>query len=125
MAEHLNTLRAIEAPVVVHPAPHHRVGEASKVLQALVIPGGRHPPLADGLAYRPGGLGADRRQETNEKLSPPVLRSSRLEGIPEEIERDILVRSPSVSVLAVDDLRLHWMKLQTALCKACPDGFQH
>jgi hypothetical protein len=29
MAEHLNALRAIEALVVVHPAPHHRVGEAS------------------------------------------------------------------------------------------------
>src|SRR5215831_8260692 len=56
MPEHLNALRAIEPPVVIQPAPHHRVGEARQVLQALVIPGGRHPPFADGLAYRLGGL---------------------------------------------------------------------
>src|SRR5262249_22278739 len=28
MPEHLNALRAIEPPVVIQPAPHHRVGEA-------------------------------------------------------------------------------------------------
>src|SRR5215471_462239 len=48
MPEHLNALRAVEPPVVVQPAPHHRVGESRQILQALVIPGGRHPPVADG-----------------------------------------------------------------------------
>src|SRR5215831_3834484 len=109
MPEHLNALRAIEPPVVVQPAPHHRVGESRQILQALVIPGGRHPPVADGLAYRLGGLGTDRRQETYEKLSPPVLCSSRVEGVPEEVELDILIRSPAVIITAVDDLGLCWM----------------
>src|SRR5215469_2526134 len=109
MPEHLNALRAIEPPVVVQPAPHHGVGEARQILQALVVPGGRHPPVADGLAYHRGGLGADRRQETYEKLSPPVLCSSRVEGVPEEVELDILIRSPAVIITAVDDLGLCWM----------------
>src|SRR5215467_298509 len=109
MPEHLNALRAVEPPVVVQPAPYHRVGEARQVLQALVIPSGRHPPFADGLTYRLGGLGADRRQEIYEKLPPPVLRSSRMEGVPEEVELDILVRSPAVIIPAVHDLGLCWM----------------
>src|SRR6516162_6634136 len=50
VAEHLETLRAIEPPVVVQQAPHHRIGEARQILQALVIPGGCHPPVANGLA---------------------------------------------------------------------------
>src|SRR5262249_33440745 len=109
MPEHLNALRAIEPPVVVQPAPHHRVGEPRQILQALVVPGGRHPPVADGLAYRRGGLGADRRQETYEKLSPTGLCSARVERVPEEVELDILVRSPAVIIPAVDDLGLCWM----------------
>src|SRR5262245_34143269 len=86
MPEHLNALRAIEPPVVVQPAPHHRVGKSRQVLQALVIPGGRHPPVADGLTYPLGGLGTDGRQETDEELSPPVLRSSRVEGASRPVE---------------------------------------
>src|SRR5262249_30537697 len=117
MAEHLDTLRAVKPPVVVQPAPHHRVGESRQILQALVIPGGRHPPTADGLADPLGGLGTDRRQETNKEVSPPVLRSSGVEGIAEEIELDIFVFLRPVIILAVNDLGLRCMKLQTALCK--------
>src|SRR5262245_35260332 len=122
MAEHLNALRAIEPPVVIQPAPHHWVAEVRQILQALVVPGGCHSPSADGLADLLGRLGADRRQETNEELSPPVLRSSRLEGVAKEVERVVLVFPWPVIVLAVNDLGLRWMKLQTAFCKARPDG---
>src|SRR5262245_41512768 len=125
VAEHLNALRAIEPPVVVQPAPHHRVSEVRQILQALVIPGGCHSPSADGLADLLGGLCANRRQEIDKELSPPVLCSSRVEGIAEEVELDILVPAPAFSALAVNDLGLRWMKLQTAFCKACPDGFKH
>src|SRR4051794_33372075 len=97
VAEHLNAPRAIEPPVGVQPALHHRVRKASQILQALVVPGGRHPPVADGLpdrrrslgADRRPELGADRRQEADEVASPPVLRPSRLEGVAEEVERDV------------------------------------
>src|SRR3954469_12854277 len=103
VAEHLNAPRAIEPPVVVQPAPHHRVYKASQILQALVIPGGRHPPAADGLPDRRRGHGADRRQEADEVSPPPVLRPSRLEGVAEEVERDVFILTRPVVVLAVDD----------------------
>src|SRR5215475_4719317 len=109
MPEHLNALRAVEPPVVVQPAPHHRVGESRQILQALVIPGGRHPPITDGLANPLGGLGTDRRQEIDKELSPPVLCSSRVEGVPEEVELNTFVSSPAVIIPAVDDLGLRWM----------------
>src|SRR3982751_1421671 len=120
-AEHLNAPRAIEPPVVVQPAPHHRVRKASQILQALVIPGGRHPPVADGLPDRRRGLGADRRQEAHEVSPPPVLRPSRLEGVAEEVERDVFVLPRPVVVLAVDDPGLRGMKLQTAVRQTTPD----
>src|SRR4051812_18645604 len=124
-AEHLNAPRAIEPPVVVQPAPHHRVRKASQTLQALVVPGGRHPPAADGLPDRRRGLGADRRQEADEVSPPPVLRPSRLEGVAEEVERDVFILPRPVVVLAVDDPGLRGMKLQTAFRQATPDRLQH
>src|SRR3954463_15527020 len=125
VTEHLNAPRAIEPPVVVQPAPHHRVHKASQILQALVVPGGRHPPAADGLPDRRRGLGADRRQEADEVSPPPVFRPSRLEGVAEEVERDVFVLPRPVVVLAVDDPGLRGMKLQTAVRQTTPDGLQH
>src|SRR4051812_48417181 len=125
VSEHLNAPRAIEPPVVVQPAPHYRVRKASQILQALVVPGGRHPPVADGLPDRRRGLGADRRQEADEVSPPPVLRPSRLEGVAEEVERDVFVPPRPVVVLAVDNLGLRGMKLQTALRETTPDRLQH
>src|SRR3954462_11919238 len=125
VTEHLNAPRAIEPPVVVQPAPHHRVHKASQILQALVVPGGRHPPVADGLPDRRRGLGADRRQEAHEVSPPPVLRPSRLEGVAEEVERDVFILPRPVAVLAVDDPGLRGMKLQTALRETTPDRLQH
>src|SRR5208337_3444185 len=61
VTEHLNALRAVKPPVVVHPSPHRRIGQASQILQTLVVPGGRHSSLANGLPDRLGGLVADRR----------------------------------------------------------------
>src|SRR4030065_166811 len=45
MAEHLNTTGAIEPPVVVHPATHHRVDEPRQILQTLVAPAVADPSL--------------------------------------------------------------------------------
>src|SRR5262249_32985567 len=106
MTEHLNALRAIEPPVVIHPAPHHRVHEASQVLQLLVVSGGRHPPLANSFPDRVGGLGGVRRQETNKVPPPRVLRASRLERIPKEVELDLIVLPRPTVILAEDDLVL-------------------
>src|SRR5262249_11516270 len=103
---HLNALRAVEPPVVIHPAPHHRIHKPSQVLQLVVVSGGGHPPLANGFPDRLGGLGADRRQETHKVASPPVPRASRLERISQEVELDLIVLPRPVVILAVDDLGL-------------------
>ena len=65
VTEHLNALRAVKPPIVVHPSPHRRVGQASQILQTLIVPGGRHSPLANGLPDRLGGLVADRLWRDN------------------------------------------------------------
>src|SRR5207244_8873680 len=76
-------------------------------------------------ADRLGCRGTDRRQKAHEELSPAVLRPSRLEGVPEEVERNILKFPGPVIVLAIHNPGLHRMKLQTARCKSTPDGIQH
>src|SRR5262245_19120774 len=125
VAKYLNTLRPIEAAVVVHPAAHRRVDEPRQIFQLLVVPGGRHPPLADGRADRRGCFGADRRQEAHKELPPAILGTPRLEGVPEEIELDVFGLPRPVVILAVDNPGLHWVKLQTALLEPTPDGAQH
>ena len=76
---HLNALRAIEAPVGVHPAAHRRINQAGHFLQRLVVSGGRQPPRTNGASHLPGSLIADVRQKADEvaplaALGPPVLK---------------------------------------------------
>src|SRR6185295_10231406 len=77
MPQDLEKLRPVKPTVVVLPAPHRRVECSSQIFQALVVPGRCHPPFADGLPDRLGGLGADRWQEAHEELPPAILRPSR------------------------------------------------
>src|SRR6185295_10224373 len=125
MAEDLNAPRPIELAVVVHPATHRRIDEPSQVLQALIVPGRRQPPLADGCSDRFGGLDADRWQEAHERLAPAILGPTRLEGVAQEVERYVLVLPTPIVVLAIHDPGLRGMKLQTALDEPIPDGLQH
>src|SRR5262245_34861096 len=125
MPQDLEELRPVEPAVVVRPAPHRRDECLRQIFQALVVPGRCHPPSADGLPARLGGLGADRWQEAHEELPPAILRPSRLEGITEEVERDVLALSSSIVILAVDDPGLLRMKLQTALLEAITDRFEY
>src|SRR4029079_3321605 len=111
--------------VVVHPATYRRIDEPRQILQALIVPGGRHPPLPDGGTNRLGRLGADRREEAHEVLPPMILCPSRLEGIAQEVERYVLVLPAPIIILTVDDPGLHGMKLQTTLLEPIPDGLQH
>jgi hypothetical protein len=115
MTKDLEKLRSVKPTVVVHSAPHRRVECSSQIFQLLIVPGRCHPPFPDGFPDRPGGLGADRRQETHKVVPPAILCASRLEGVAKKIKRDVLAVSSSIVVLAVDDLGLRRMKLQTAL----------
>src|SRR5213594_3901505 len=91
MAKDLNTPRPVEPPVVVHPATHSRIDETRKIFQALVIPGGSHPPFADRPPDLLGRLRADRRQKAHEELPVAILCSPRLEGVAQEVERYLFV----------------------------------
>src|SRR5215475_12083519 len=103
MPQDLEELRPVEPAVVVRPAPHRRVECSSQTFQALVVPGRCHPPFANGLPDRFGGPGADRWQEAHEEFPVAILRPSRLEGVAEEVERDMLAVSSSIVILALDD----------------------
>src|SRR5262249_44046327 len=59
------------------------------------------------------------------ELPPAILRPSRLKGVAEEVERDALVLSSPIVVLAVNDPGLRRMKLQTALLEPIADRFEH
>ena len=87
MAKDVNTLRPVEAAVVVPPTTYHGVDELREVLQALVVPSGGQTPLTNGGANRVGGLCTDGRKEANEAFPLAILGPTRLEGVPEEIKR--------------------------------------
>src|SRR6266542_3554731 len=120
-----HTLRSIKPTVVVDPATYRWIDEPRQILQALVVPVGRHPPFANGGSDRLGGLSADRGKKAHEELSPAILRPPRLKGVAQEVERNMFVLPTPIIVLAVDDPGLHRMKLQTALRKPISDGCQH
>ena len=61
-----------------------------------------------------------------ERFGPTViLCPSRLEGIAQEVELDLLVLPAPIVIFAVNDPGLRWMKLQSALRQPIPDGLQH
>ena len=86
MTKDLLPLRAGEPTVVVRPAPHYRVYELREAFQAPIVPGRRHSPLTDGLAYGLRGLGAHRRNKAHEELPMATMDQSssrEVQGMPE------------------------------------------
>src|SRR5262249_41051237 len=71
------------------------------------------------------GLRTDGREEAHKALPLAILGQTRLEGVPQEVERHVRIFSGPALSLAVDNPSLHWMKLQTALLKAPTDSLQH
>src|SRR5436853_1512213 len=67
---------------------------------------------------------ADRRQEADEVSPPPVLRPSRLEGVAEEVERDVLIRPRPVVILAVNNPDRKSTRLNFSHLGITYDGFR-
>src|ERR1035441_8552926 len=65
------------------------------------------------------------RAEVDEVPAEPILRSPRLKTIAQKIELLVRVSPPPVVILAIDDLRLHRMKLQPAFLHAHGDRYPH
>src|SRR3954453_20671494 len=125
MPEDRGERRPVKPAIVVHPPLHRRIDKPRDLLQRLVVPGGGQPPTADRLLDRCGGLVTDRRQEAYEELPPPILGPPGPKGGAEKVELDVLMLAPPIIVLAVHDLGLLRMKLQTALLQTLPDRSEH
>src|ERR1019366_5284296 len=72
-------------------------------------------PASNLLANRLPRFVGNGRAEVDEVLAETILRSPRLKTITQKIELLVRVSPPPVIILAIDDLRLLWMKLQPAL----------
>ena len=102
-------LRPVVPAVVVHPPGDDGVQPFRQVVQRQVgAP--VDPQLAEPVAFGFERLGTDRRQERGEAHPVLVARLPWPEGEPEEGEAGVLVLSPTVAVLAIDDLRLVGVK---------------
>src|SRR3954468_6459285 len=123
--EHRSERRPVEPAVVVRPPPYRRIHKPRDLLQRLVVPGGGQPPTADRLSGRLGGLVTDRRDEAHKELPPSILGPPGPKGVAKEVEPDVLMLAPPVVVLAVHDLGLLRVKLETALLQSSPDRFEH
>src|SRR5487761_122995 len=71
-------------------------------------------PASNLLADRFPRLVGNGRAEVDEVLAEPILRSSRLKSIAPKVELRVRVSPPPVITLAIDNLRLHRMKLPPA-----------
>src|SRR5664280_2249275 len=90
----------VEAPIEVDPPLHDAVEHQCQIVEGLVTAPG-DVPGTDLPTHRRDHVLADRREETHEMLSPPVLGQPRTKRVPQERERrDLMIVTP-VRVLAV------------------------
>src|SRR4051794_16832136 len=125
MPEDRGQRRPVEPTVVIRPPPYRGIHKPRDLLQRLIVPGGGQPPTSDRLPDRFGGLVADRREEAHEELPPSIPGPPGPKGVAEEVELDVLMLAPPVIVLAVHDLGLLRVKLETALLQTSPDRLEH
>ena len=125
LAERQGECRPVEPAIVIHPPLHGRIDKPRDLLQGLIVPGGGQPPTPDRLLDRCGGLVAHRRQKAHKGLSVTILGPPGPNGVTEKVELDVLMLAPPIIVLAVHDLGLLRMKLQSALLQALSDRCEH
>src|ERR1700678_1064609 len=75
-------------------------------------------PAANLLADRFPRFVGNGRAEVDAVLAEPILRSPGLKTVAQKIELLVRVSPPPVIILAIDNLRLHRMKLQPAFLHA-------
>ena len=105
--------RGVESTVVVHPSADHRVKHPREVVNRFVALQ-LQPPTTHLLAQRFRGGRGDGRCEVGEESAIPIVTTSGAERITQKVELDVLVLLLPMNILAVDDMRLIGMKLQTA-----------
>jgi hypothetical protein len=106
--------RLIETAVVLYPPSNNRVEHTSYVVERFVTsivegPAPERPThgFSSSIAYR--------GSEVNEVFTPTILGPPGTKRVPQEVKLLVAVVTAPVIILAVDDLRLLRMKLQTAV----------
>jgi len=64
----------------------------------------------------------DGRTETAEELSLTIDGCPRSKRVPQKVELLVRMGPLSIRILAIDDLGLLWMQLQSALLEPCGDA---
>src|SRR4051812_34580315 len=105
--------RRVESTVVVHPSADHRVKHPREVVNRFVALQ-LQPPTTHLLAQRLRGGRGDGGCEVGEEAAIPIVTAPGAECVAQKIELDVLVLLLPMKVLAVDDMCLIGMKLQTA-----------
>ena len=109
--------RFVVATIVRNPTTNDRVEHARQIIYPPIDTTAQLPP-ANLLTNCLRGCVAYARTEVDEELSPTILRSPGLKAVTQEVEFLVQEISTPVIILAVNDLRLLRMKLQSALSKA-------
>ena len=106
--------RSVVAAVIVHPTPDDWVEHAGEVLKTLIT-SQMQPPTPYFISYCLGRLVAYRWIKAIEAFTPVAFDPSRLKGKTQKVELHMGI-SPSATIIpAVDDPRLHRVKLKLAL----------
>src|SRR5215472_2500801 len=109
--------RFVVATIVRNPTTNDRVEHTRQIIYPSIDTTAQLPP-ANLLTNCLRRCLADARTEVDEELPPTILRPPGLKAVPKEVEFLVQEVSTPVIILAVDDLRLLRMKLQSALGKA-------
>ena len=111
---------AVERPLVVQPAPHHRIDLACEVGEVVTRSCGAAPSADLPADLVVGGV-ADRWLERGEELASFAPSGSGAKSEPQERECGNPVVEPPSVVLAVDDIRLVGMQPQPDVLPPVPD----
>ena len=117
MAQRRVKRRLVVTAIVRNPAPDDGVEHSRQVVNPPVDATAKLP-VSNFPSDRLGRRVTDARTEVDEEFPPPVLRSSGPEGVAQVIELFVGVSSAPVVILAIDELRLGRVNLQTARRKA-------
>jgi len=115
---------SVEATVVLDPAAQDGVPHTRQIVDGLVAPQGDSP--APHLLSHPRRRSvAHGRSKAHKELPPPILRPTRPERVPKEIELLIGMPPRPIVILAVDDPRLLGMHFQSPVLESTLDARQY
>ena len=109
-------LRAPKTTVVPHPSSHASGRHPSEITQGQLTAQRKMPP-PHRLTHRLHGLATDRRREARADPPVPIPDAPRPKGVAEKVERNALVCSCPLAVLAIHHPGLSRVHLQATVVK--------